>query len=122
MPLILIVEDDPSNRELLVQLLEEEYQVLQAADGEDAVAIAAAERPDLIVMDLALPGTDGWEATRRIKFNHGTGHIPVIALTGYALGSHHDEALRAGCDVFLTKPIDPGGLCEHIRDLLAGRS
>ena len=103
---ILIVEDVELNRDLLIQLLEEDYALAIATDGESGVARASSERPDLILMDLSLPGISGWEATRRIKAGPATRHIPIIALTAHAMSGDEDKARAAGCDDFMTKPMD----------------
>ncbi|MHC2087290.1 response regulator [Methylobacterium sp. WCS2018Hpa-22] len=106
MKTILIVEDGPLNRDLLTQLLEDDYALLIAVDGGAGVAMAASHIPDLILMDLSLPVIDGWEATRRIKANPATGNIPVIAITANAMSGDEDKAKMAGCDDFMTKPVD----------------
>jgi len=103
---ILIVEDVALNRDLLTQLLEDEYEILIAVDGADGVDMAIAHRPDLILMDLSLPLVDGWEATRRIKANATTAAIPVMAITANAMSGDEDRARAAGCDDFMTKPVD----------------
>ncbi|ACB22240.1 response regulator receiver protein [Methylobacterium radiotolerans JCM 2831] len=103
---ILIVEDVALNRDLLTQLLEDEYEILIAVDGADGVDMAIAHRPDLILMDLSLPLVDGWEATRRIKANATTSAIPVMAITANAMSGDEDRARAAGCDDFMTKPVD----------------
>jgi two-component system cell cycle response regulator DivK len=112
---ILIVEDIELNRELLIQLLEEDYALAVAIDGAAGVEKAATERPDLILMDLSLPVLDGWEATRRIKADPATARIPVIALTAHAMSGEEDKARAAGCDDFLTKPIDEDVLFAKLR-------
>jgi CheY-like chemotaxis protein len=113
--LVLIVDDVPDNRELYVQYLTYfGYRAAEAGDGQDALAKAAALKPDVIVMDLSLPGMDGWEATRRLKADTATRHIPVIALTGHALSGSDEHARAAGCDAFLTKPCDPEELAATI--------
>jgi two-component system cell cycle response regulator DivK len=121
---ILIVEDVEYNRELLVQLLEEEYEILTAADGAAGIEMAAGEQPDLILMDLSLPGVDGWEATRRLKARPETAAIPVIALTAHAMQGDEERARACGCDDYLTKPIDEDQLFEKLAQLLGpgGRS
>jgi CheY-like chemotaxis protein len=106
MKTILIVEDVALNRDLLVQLLEEEYRLVLATDGEQAIQKAADAVPDLILMDLSLPRMDGWEATRRLKADARLGRIPVIALSAHAMRGDEERARASGCDDFLTKPID----------------
>jgi two-component system cell cycle response regulator DivK len=103
---ILIVEDVDFSRDLLTQLLEEEFEVIAAADGRAGIAAAERERPDLILMDLSLPVIDGWEATRRLKAHADLKTIPIIALTAHAMRGDEAKAKAAGCDDFLTKPID----------------
>jgi two-component system, cell cycle response regulator DivK len=103
---ILIIEDVEYNRDLLVQILEDDYEVLTATDGASGIEVAARERPDLILMDLSLPGVDGWEATRRLKAQPETEAIPVIALTAHAMQGDEERARACGCDDYLTKPID----------------
>ena len=115
---ILIVEDVEYNRDLLVQLLEEEYEVVTAADGAAGIEAAARERPDLILMDLSLPGVDGWEATRRLKARPETEAIPVIALTAHAMQGDEERARACGCDDYLTKPIDEDQLFAKLARLL----
>ena len=115
---ILIVEDVEYNRDLLVQLLEEEYEVVTAADGAAGIEAAARERPDLILMDLSLPGVDGWEATRRLKAEPETEAIPVIALTAHAMQGDEERARACGCDDYLTKPIDEDQLFGKLARLL----
>ena len=82
------------------------YRVVVAADGEDAIERASDESPDLILMDLSLPGMDGWEATRRLKADRALSRIPIVALSAHAMRTHQERALERGCDAFLTKPID----------------
>jgi two-component system, cell cycle response regulator DivK len=103
---ILIVEDVEYNRDLLTQLLEEEFEVVAATDGEAGIAMAQRERPDLILMDLSMPVLDGWEATRRLKADKRLKTIPVIALTSRAMPGDEAKARACGCDDFLTKPLD----------------
>jgi two-component system, cell cycle response regulator DivK len=102
---ILIVEDEEFNRELLVQLLEDKYELLTAADGAVGIELAEQERPDLIIMDLALPVLDGWEATRRIKANAELQSIPIIVLSAHAMTRDQDKAWQSGCDDYLSKPL-----------------
>jgi two-component system, cell cycle response regulator DivK len=115
---ILVVEDVEYNRDLLVQLLEDEYEILTAADGAAGIEAAARERPDLILMDLSLPGIDGWEATRRLKTSPETDAIPVIALTAHAMQGDEERARACGCDDYLTKPIDEDQLFATLARLL----
>jgi CheY-like chemotaxis protein len=104
---ILVVEDNPDNRILITDVLTSlSYEVLVAVDGEEGVAKAEAEIPDLILMDLSLPHMDGWEATGRIKANPQLSHIPVIALTAHAMVGDREKALEAGCDDYVSKPIN----------------
>ena len=113
--MVLIVDDVADNRELYVQYLTFfGYRAAEAEDGHEALAKAADIKPDVIVMDLSLPGMDGWEATRRLKADPGTRHIPIIALTGHALSGSNEHAIAAGCDAFLTKPCDPEDLAAEI--------
>jgi two-component system, cell cycle response regulator DivK len=103
---ILIVEDVEYNRDLLTQLLEEEFEVIAATDGEAGIAMATRERPDLILMDLSMPVLDGWEATRRLKADETLRTIPIIALTSRAMQGDEVKARACGCDDYLTKPLD----------------
>lgn len=112
---ILVVEDSELNRDLMVQLLEEDYEVLIAVDGEDGIRKAEQEKPDLILMDLALPVLDGWEATRRIKGDRDLKAIPVIAITSHAMIGEERRARQLGCDDYLTKPINEDLLLGKIR-------
>ncbi len=115
---ILIVEDIELNRELLVQILEDDYEVVTANDGAAGIASAHETLPDLILMDLSLPVIDGWEATRRIKASDELKDVPVIAVTAHAMQGDEEKALAAGCDDYLTKPIDEDLLLAKIRDFL----
>lgn len=103
---ILVVDDGEFNRDLIIQLLGDEYDVIVAVDGEEGVKRAEEEKPDLILMDLGLPVLDGWEATRRIKANSALKHIPIIAITSHAMVGDERKAREAGCDAYLAKPID----------------
>jgi CheY-like chemotaxis protein len=116
---ILIVEDVELNRDLLVQLLEEEYEIMTAADGAAGLEVARREEPDLILMDLSLPVMDGWEATRRLKAEEATRAIPVIALTAHAMRGDEEQARACGCDDYLTKPIDEDELFARLARHLA---
>ena len=122
--LVLLVDDYPDNRDIYVQYLTYAgLQVEEAENGHQALDKAFSLRPDVIVMDLSLPGLDGWEATRRLKEDPRTRDIPVIALTGHALAGHSKVAFDAGCDAFITKPCLPERLLEEIRAILtAARS
>jgi len=121
-PRVLIVEDYDDARQMYSKYLEHcGFAVSQARDGAEALRVAAREPPDLIVMDLALPGIDGWEATRRLKARSATRTTPVIALTGHALAGQEDVARSAGCDAFLTKPCLPDELAAAIRRTLEQR-
>jgi len=106
-PKILLVEDNALNRELVVDLLEmESYCVLQAISGEQGLALARAEKPDLILMDMQLPGLDGLAITRLLKSDPATRDIPVIALTAYAMRGDDEKVYQAGCVAYIPKPID----------------
>ncbi len=118
---ILLVEDDVFNREMVTRRLAwEGYQVISAEDGATAVALAETELPDLILMDLGLPILNGWQATQRIKATPNTRHIPIIALTAYALTEDRDESIAAGCDDYESKPINFARLQAKIQALLGG--
>jgi CheY-like chemotaxis protein len=120
-PLVLIVDDFEDNREMYAQYLRfHGYEIAEADNGQEALKQAAALLPDVIVMDLSLPGMDGWEATRRLKQEPLTRDIPVIALTGHALTGSEHTAREAGCDRFLTKPCAPAVLGQEIRKMLPG--
>jgi CheY-like chemotaxis protein len=120
---ILYVEDNDDNVYMLKMRLEllDEFEVLVAEDGEKGCEVAAAERPDLILMDLELPGIDGWEASRRLKSNPNTSEIPIIALSAHALSGVREKALAAGCDEFDTKPVEFDRLLATMRKVLARR-
>jgi two-component system cell cycle response regulator DivK len=115
---ILIVEDVDFNRDLLTQLLEEEFNLIVATDGQAGIAAAEQERPDLILMDLSLPVIDGWEATRRLKAHAELKSIPIIALTARAMRGDEAKARASGCDDFLTKPIDEALLFQMLNRYL----
>ena len=114
MKTILIVEDVELNRDLLVQLLEDEYRLVLAADGQAAIQKAEEAKPDLILMDLSLPRMDGWEATRRLKADMNLSKIPVIVLSAHAMRGDEERARSCGCDDFLTKPIDESLLFQKL--------
>jgi len=121
-PKILLVEDNEMNRDMLSRRLERRgYQVVMAVDGAEGVAMAQAEMPDLILMDMSLPVLDGWEATRRIRQNPPTSSIPMVALTAHAMAGDREKAVEAGCDDYDTKPIELPRLLEKIEALLQKR-
>jgi CheY-like chemotaxis protein len=118
---VLLVEDNEMNRDMLSRRLARRgYEVVIAVDGESGLALAGSEAPDLILMDMSLPVLDGWEATRRLKAEPATQHIPVIALTAHAMSSDRDKALEAGCDDYDTKPVELPRLLGKIEALLSG--
>jgi two-component system cell cycle response regulator DivK len=116
---ILLVEDNEMNRDMLSRRLERRgYQVLIALDGEQGVAKAQSEAPDLILMDMTLPVLDGWEAARRLKGAPETQAIPIIALTAHAMVGDREKAIEAGCDDYDTKPVEFQRLLEKISAIL----
>ena len=116
---ILVIEDQVDNRIILRDLLTSAgYEVIESLNGEDGVAVAESERPDLILMDIQLPVLDGYEATRRIKANPALASIPVIAVTSYALSGDEVKAKAAGCDGYVTKPFSPRELLGKVREFL----
>jgi CheY-like chemotaxis protein len=115
---ILIVEDVEFNLDLLVQLLEEKFELVVAMDGAAGVEAAQRDRPDLILMDMSLPVMDGWEATRRISSDPELQHIPIIASTAHAMQGDEEKARACGCSDYLSKPIDEALLFEKIDRLL----
>ena len=119
---VLLVEDNDDNVYMLKMRLEllGDFEVLAAEDGEKGCEMAAAERPDIILMDLEMPVVDGWEATRRLKSNPQTRDIPVIALSAHALAGERKRALAAGCNEFDSKPIEFDRLVATVRRILAG--
>jgi two-component system, cell cycle response regulator DivK len=119
MPKILLVEDNEMNRDMLSRRLAKRgYEVAVAVDGEQGLALARSEVPALILMDMSLPGLDGWEATRQLKVMSETRNVPVIALTAHAMAGDREKALAAGCDDFDTKPIEFARLLGKIEALL----
>ena len=121
MPKLLVVEDNEESREGLSRHLKRKgFEVDVAVDGRGAVDTARVGAPDLILMDMSLPVLDGWEATRQLKADPRTGHIPVIALTAHAMAGDRERALQAGCDDYETKPIEFARLLGKITTLLAG--
>jgi CheY-like chemotaxis protein len=118
-PLILVVDDYQDAREMYAEYLQfSGFRVAEAKNGNEAVEQAFALVPDLILMDLSLPGMDGWEATRVLKADTRTKHIPVVALTGHALAGSSEGAKKAGCDAFVTKPCLPDDLVVEVRRML----
>jgi two-component system, cell cycle response regulator DivK len=118
-PLILLVEDYDDAREMYRDYLEYAgFRVETARDGHEALAKARASNPDLILMDLSLPGLDGWEATRMLKTDPATSHLIVVALSAHALSAEGDRARRAGCDGFIAKPCLPNELVEQMAAFL----
>jgi len=119
MPLILVVDDYQDAREMYAEYLQfSGFRVAEARNGNEALEQAFSLKPDLILMDLSLPGMDGWEATRQLKSDERTRHIPVVALTGHALAGASDGAKKAGCDSFVTKPCLPDDLVVEVRRML----
>jgi two-component system, cell cycle response regulator DivK len=118
-PLILVVDDYQDAREMYAEYLQYSgFRVAEAKNGNEAVAQARSLRPDLILMDLSLPGMDGWEATRVLKADDATKHIPIVALTGHALAGASEGARKAGCDSFVTKPCLPDDLVVEVKRML----
>jgi len=119
MPKILLVEDNEMNRDMLSRRLQRKgYEVVLALDGQSGVEMTQTQAPDLVLMDMSLPVLDGWEATRRLKADTATRHIPVIALTAHAMSSDREKAIEAGCDDYDTKPVELMRLLAKIDALL----
>jgi two-component system, cell cycle response regulator DivK len=122
-PLVLVVDDYQDAREMYAEYLEfSGFRVAEAKNGQEALDKAFELTPDVILMDLSLPVMDGWEATRRLKGDARTRHIPVVALTGHALKGHSDNANEAGCDAYVTKPCLPDALVDQVRKMIARRA
>ena len=120
MPKILLVEDNEMNRDMLSRRLQRKgFEVVLAIDGPGGVKMAQTQAPDLVLMDMSLPALDGWEATRRLKADAATQHIPIIALTAHAMSSDREKALEAGCDDYDTKPVEFARLLGKIEALLS---
>lgn len=116
---VLLVEDNLHNRRIFSGILTHYgFQVIEAENGVEAVAMAKSEKPDIILMDLSLPVMDGWEATRKIKDMPELRHIPIIALTAHAMAGDEDRALEAGCDGYLSKPISPTKVVAEVKRAL----
>ena len=117
---ILLVEDNEMNRDMLSRrLVRRGYEVVIALDGESGVEMAQTHVPDLVLMDMSLPVLDGWEATRRLKIDPVTKHIPIVALTAHAMSGDREKAIEAGCDDYDTKPVELARLLGKIDALLA---
>ncbi len=120
-PTVLLVDDYPDAREMYSEYLQfSGFDVVEAANGMEALERAVDATPDIILMDLSLPVMDGWEATRRLKADERTAEIPVVALTGHALAGISEGARQAGCDAFVTKPCLPEDLVREIQKVLGG--
>ena len=118
-PVVLLVDDYPDAREMYAEYLEfSGFDIVQAGNGVEAIERAIDSHPDVILMDLSLPVMDGWEATRRLKADERTNTIPVLAVTGHALSGVSNDAKKAGCDGFITKPCLPEDLVTEIRKVL----
>jgi len=117
---ILMIEDTEDNRQILRDLFAAtDYELIEARDGAEGVTTAQTEKPDLILMDIQLPVIDGYEATRRIKADPALSHIPIIAVTSYALSGDETKARAAGCDAYIAKPFSPRQLLAKVHELLA---
>ena len=120
-PVVLLVDDYPDAREMYAEYLEfSGFEIVQAGNGVEAIERAHDSHPDVVLMDLSLPVMDGWEATRRLKADDETKDIPVLALTGHALSGVSNDAKKAGCDGFITKPCLPEDLVTEIKKVLGG--
>jgi two-component system cell cycle response regulator DivK len=117
---ILVIEDQPDNRQILRDLLTSaDFEVIEAEDGETGLVAVAAHRPDLILLDIQLPGIDGYEVTRRLKSDALLHEIPIIAVTSYALAGEVEKARTAGCDAYIPKPYSPRQLLAKVREYLS---
>ncbi len=116
---VLVVEDQEDNMQIMNDALASAgYQVIEAVTGSEGVAMAESDKPDLILMDVQLPGLDGYQATRRIKDNAALRHIPIIAVTSYALDGEESRAEEAGCDAYFSKPVSPRVLLAKVREFI----
>ena len=114
-PRILVVEDEKDNMDLFVQILHfHGCEVLEAVDGREAITITQEEKPDVVLMDLSLPALDGWEATRALKAIPEVSHVPVVALTAHAMVGDRERALAAGCDGYISKPIEVTNFYDQV--------
>jgi len=119
---ILIVEDNPQNMKLLLMTLRPHgYALLKATDGEEALDIAVRDKPDLIIMDIQLPKVSGLEVTRRLRWMPAFNHVPIIAITAYAMKGDKEKFIESGCDAYLSKPINTCELPEVVKEMLAGQ-
>ena len=116
---ILLVEDNEDNRAIYRTILAYGgFTVIEAVDGEEAIERARSDLPSLILMDISIPKIDGWQVTRTLKLDPSTMHIPIIALTAHALASDREQAVEAGCDGYLAKPVEPRRVLEEVRRFL----
>jgi two-component system cell cycle response regulator DivK len=116
---VLLVEDNPHNRKIFSGMLAHAgFTIVEAEDGHQALAAIAKQLPDVILMDLSIPGVDGWEVTRRLKADARTKPVPIIALTAHAMRGDEERARAAGCDHYLAKPISPKKVVEEVRKIL----
>lgn len=117
---VLLVEDNPHNRKIFSGMLRHSgFEVIEAESGDRALEEVAKQKPNLILMDLSIPGVDGWECTRRLKASPATRDIPIIALTAHAMRGDEERARQAGCDGYLAKPVSPKKVVEEVRRYLA---
>ncbi|HEX8322177.1 response regulator [Longimicrobium sp.] len=117
---VLLVEDNEDNRTIYTTILRHVgHDVIEASNGEDGIRLALERQPNVILMDVAMPGIDGWEATRRLKGDPQTARIPVIALTAHAMAEDRQRAVDAGCEGYLAKPIEPRRVVEEVARMLA---
>jgi len=115
---VLVVEDEKNNMRLITKLLENEgYETIKAVTGEEGVKLAIDEKPDLILMDIKLPGIDGLEATKKIRASGGDGKVPIIAITSYAMAGDREKYLEQGFTGYIEKPIDPFTIIKEIREI-----
>jgi CheY-like chemotaxis protein len=116
---VLVIEDSPDNMRLITYALRHSgYEVIPAVTGEDGVALALRERPFFIIVDINLPGIDGLETTRRIRASEADGHLPIVAITSYAMAGDRDRILQAGCTAYFEKPINPLTIVEEIHEAI----
>lgn len=116
---VLVIEDNERNRYLISFILNSAgYSVIEAVNGEEGVVIAVRERPDLVLMDIQLPGIDGYEATRQIRASPGGERVPIVALTSYAMTGDREKALAAGCNGYIEKPINPDTILDELQKFL----